>query len=129
MNPPSRKMQVLLAAVVALLLFAVLALAIRSTPGWTEQPGTPNDLVPLTDALFGPLVIPFEVLGILLTAAMIGALVIARPLTVHGSEETSLVHPNLTAQTSQTAELTEPLSVESVQSVVSSEPGAAEAQA
>jgi hypothetical protein len=91
----SRKLQVALAALVAVLLFAVLALAIRGTPGWVQQPGTPNDTGAITDALFGPQVIPFEVLGILLTAVMIGALVTARPLTVHGSEETSLVHPNL----------------------------------
>ncbi|HUR62571.1 MAG TPA: NADH-quinone oxidoreductase subunit J [Candidatus Thermoplasmatota archaeon] len=91
----SRKVQVALAALVALLLFLVLALAIRATPAWPQQPGTPNDYGALADVLFGPLVIPFEVLGILLTAAMIGALVTARPLTVHGTEESSLVHPNL----------------------------------
>jgi len=90
-----RGIQVWLAAIVAIVLFAVLALAIRATPAWIEQAGTPNDVESITDALFGPQVIPFEVLGVLLTAVMIGALVTARPLTVHGSEETSLVHPNL----------------------------------
>ncbi|MCA1818905.1 MAG: hypothetical protein ABR562_08760 [Thermoplasmatota archaeon] len=58
-----------------------------------------NDLASVTDALFGAQVIPFEVLGVLLTAVMIGALVTARPLTVHGSEESSLVHPNLSETT------------------------------
>jgi hypothetical protein len=91
-----RKAQLGLAALIAVLLFTVLALAIRATPAWVQQPGTPNDVGTMTDALFGPFVIPFEVLGILLTAVMIGALVTARPLTVHGDEETSLVHPNLT---------------------------------
>jgi hypothetical protein len=94
-NLTPRKVQVLLAAVVALLLFAVLAMAIRATPAWTQQPGAPNDYESLTDALFGPQVIPFEVLGVLLTAVMIGALVTARPLTVHGSEESGQTHPNL----------------------------------
>jgi hypothetical protein len=90
----NRKAQVATAALVALLLFAVLLLAIRATPAWAQEAGTPNDVGSITDALFGPQVIPFEVLGILLTAVMIGALVTARPLTVHGNEETSIVHPN-----------------------------------
>jgi hypothetical protein len=107
MAPPNRKSQVAIAALIALLLFAVIALAIRATPAWTQQPGAPNDLTSVTDALFGPQVIPFEVLGILLTAVMVGALVTARPLTVHGSEETSLVHPNLSQATDST-ERTEP---------------------
>ena len=91
----SRKVQLAVAALIAILLFAVLALAIRATPAWTQEAGTPNDVGSIADALFGPLVIPFEVLGILLTAVMIGALVTARPLTVHGNEESSIVHPNL----------------------------------
>jgi hypothetical protein len=91
----NRKVQVAVAALIALILFLVLILAIRATPAWAQQPGTPNDYTNLTDALFGPQVIPFEVLGILLTAVMIGALVTARPLTVHGSEESSMTHPNL----------------------------------
>lgn len=95
MSAPSRKVQVVLAATLALALFAVLALAIHATPAWRESAAAPADVDAIADALFGPLVIPFEVLGVLLTAVMIGALVIARPLTVHGSEETSLVHPNL----------------------------------
>ncbi|HEX2066210.1 MAG TPA: NADH-quinone oxidoreductase subunit J [Candidatus Thermoplasmatota archaeon] len=95
MTQPSRKVQLALAAALALLLFAVLALAIHGTPAWRETAATPAGVEAIADALFGPLVIPFEVLGVLLTAVMVGALVIARPLTVHGSEETSLVHPNL----------------------------------
>jgi hypothetical protein len=98
MNSPSRKVQVAIAALIALLLFAVLALAIKVTPAWVQQPGTPNDVGAMTDSLFDAQVIPFEVLGILLTAVMIGALVTARPLTVHGNEETSLVHPNLSQE-------------------------------
>jgi hypothetical protein len=99
----SRKVQVALAGLVALLLFSVLALAIRGTPAWPQEAGTPNDTGAIADALFGPQVIPFEVLGVLLTAVMIGALVTARPLTVHGDEETSLVHPNLAATVPDTA--------------------------
>ncbi len=89
----------------ALAILAVLLLGIRGTPAWSGATATPestesaNNMDNLVDALFGPQVIPFEVLGVLLTAVMIGALVIARPLTVTGNEESSLVHPNLAPAT------------------------------
>jgi hypothetical protein len=95
----TRKTQLLVAALVALAILSVMVLAIRATPDWrqagTDGSDSANDMTGITDALFGPQVIPFEVLGVLLTAIMIGALVTARPLTVHGSEESSIVHPNL----------------------------------
>ncbi len=97
----NRRVHLALAAVVALGILLVLLLGIQATKPWTSAAATDasvakaNDLTNVTDALFGPLVIPFEALGVLLTAVMIGALVIARPLTVTGTEESSLVHPNL----------------------------------
>jgi hypothetical protein len=108
----NRRTQLLLSALVAVAIFAILVLSLRATQPWTAPGATAtdanvakaNDLDNLVDALFGPQVIPFEVLGVLLTAVMIGALVIARPLTVTGTEETSLVHPNLAPEgTSQVA--------------------------
>ncbi|MEK6985725.1 MAG: NADH-quinone oxidoreductase subunit J [Candidatus Thermoplasmatota archaeon] len=98
----NRRIQLALAALVALGILLVLLLSIRATAPWADTAATEattgraNDMAALTDALFGPEVIAFEVLGVLLTAVMIGALVIARPLTVTGTEESSLVHPNLT---------------------------------
>jgi hypothetical protein len=56
------------------------------------QPAAANDLTGVTDSLFGYDVIAFEVLGILLTAAMIGALVIARPLEAQ-TDESRYSHP------------------------------------
>jgi hypothetical protein len=78
-----RRRTVLLGAVVALAIFAVMGLTIAATEPWqgsAEPTSDANDLGAVVDSLFGPNVIAFEVLGVLLTAAMIGALVIARPL-------------------------------------------------
>lgn len=51
-----------------------------------------NDQGPLVDTMFKPQVLALEVLGILLTAAMIGALVIARPLEA-AADESHYSHP------------------------------------
>jgi NADH-quinone oxidoreductase subunit J len=62
---------------VALPLFAVLAWAIAHSP----EPGPPTREVAVAEvgqALFGDFVLAFEVLGVLLLAAMVGAIVIAR---------------------------------------------------
>lgn len=85
MTPRGR--QLLFGAAVALVLFAAMALAVRGTAPWRAE-GTDegqaqaeaNDLQGLVDSLFGPNVLAFEILGVLLTAAMIGALVVARPM-------------------------------------------------
>lgn len=87
----TRGKTLLFGAFVALVIFGVMALTVRSTEPWQESntvapQGTEensaaaNDMGAIAGALFGPQVIAFEILGILLTAAMIGALVIARPL-------------------------------------------------
>ena len=94
-----RGTQVFLAALVAGAILATMALGIRGVPAWNQAPTPPatdpNSYEAIADAMFDRLVIPFEVLGVLLTAVMIGALVIARPLGVHGKEESALIHPNL----------------------------------
>jgi NADH:ubiquinone oxidoreductase subunit 6 (subunit J) len=75
----------ILGTAVAVLILGLLLGVVANTTAWnvagTDANQTQaNDLTRVVDALFGPQVIPFEVLGVLLTAAMIGALVIARPL-------------------------------------------------
>ena len=51
------------------------------TDAWQEAgDGTAEDMDTLVQALFTDHVIALEVLGVLLTAAMIGALTIARPI-------------------------------------------------
>jgi hypothetical protein len=71
----------LLAFATALLLFAVLAGTFSGIEAWQDGgAGSADDLEGLVKALFEDHVVALEVLGILLTAAMIGALVIARPL-------------------------------------------------
>lgn len=72
----------LVAAVVALVAFGTIAYAVSLAGPWQEQrDGYTEDLEALAQDLFTDHVVAFEVLGVLLTAAMIGALVIARPLT------------------------------------------------
>lgn len=95
MTPRHRTM--LIGAATALVLFAVMGLIVSTTDPWQDQDAAEpasdaNDLTNVTDSLFGPDVVAFEVLGILLTAAMIGALVIARPLEAQ-DDETRYSHP------------------------------------
>lgn len=93
MQPRTRTL--LVGAGVSLVLFLAMGLITLNADPWQARSdgastdGQPagnatatdaNELSGLTDSLFGPDVIAFEVLGVLLTAAMIGALVIARPL-------------------------------------------------
>lgn len=93
----NRRMTLLFGGAVALVLFALMGLAITSTDAW-EGEGTQenvtkaNDQATLVDTMFGPQVVAFEVLGILLTAAMIGALVIARPIDAV-EDESNYSHP------------------------------------
>ncbi|HET6398550.1 MAG TPA: NADH-quinone oxidoreductase subunit J [Candidatus Thermoplasmatota archaeon] len=83
----------LLAALAALALFGLMAMAVRDAEGWATSPDTsalgesPQQLDALVSLLFGDHVLAFEVLGVLLTAAMIGALVVARPLHVKPDED------------------------------------------
>ncbi|MHB1260702.1 MAG: NADH-quinone oxidoreductase subunit J family protein [Thermoplasmatota archaeon] len=89
----ARTRTVLIGAVVSLALFATMALIVRGTEPWQGDTSTEadsaqaNDVQGVVDSLFGPNVIGFEVLGILLTAIMIGALVIARPLDAQSDSE------------------------------------------
>lgn len=78
-----RRVHVGIAVVVALTFFAVMAAGVQSTDAWGQEPAPETDaydFASLADALFSDHLLAFEVLGILLTAAMIGAMVIARPL-------------------------------------------------
>jgi hypothetical protein len=87
----NRKQTLLLGAAAALAIFGVMALSILDTEPWAQEGTTTdsenaNNISTIVDTLFGKQVIAFEILGILLTAAMIGALVIARPLGVAPDE-------------------------------------------
>ena len=91
MNPRNRT--VLVGAAVAIVLFAVMAFIVAGTEPWQQDTANEtasaqaNDVQGVVDSLFGPNVIGFEILGILLTAIMIGALVIARPLDAQSDFE------------------------------------------
>jgi len=70
-----------LAALTGLLLLAVLSYALIKT--WTDQKvpfrlATANNTAQLSDSIFSTYLIPFEVISVLLLAALIGAIVLAR---------------------------------------------------
>jgi hypothetical protein len=93
----NRRMTLLFGGAVALLLFALMAFTIAGTEPWSgtgtqDNVTKANDQATMVDTLFGPQVVAFEVLGILLTAAMIGALVIARPIDA-AEDESHYTHP------------------------------------
>lgn len=91
----NRRRTLLFGAFVSLVIFAVMALLVRGVAPWQAGPDgsvQANDVQSIVDDLFGDDVIGFEVLGILLTAAMIGALVIARPMEAP-SDESRYSHP------------------------------------
>ncbi len=76
----NRNQRLVFGGATAFLLFAVMAFAVASTEAWqTGNEGT-EDIDALVESLFTTNLVAFEVLGVLLTGAMIGALVIARPL-------------------------------------------------
>ena len=107
----ARTKTLLLGALAASVLFLVMLLHIQDTAPWQAKNATnattdANDLTGLTDSLFGPNVIAFEVLGVLLTAAMIGALVIARPLDAP-TDESRYSHPT-DAQKAQADAVSDP---------------------
>ena len=100
MKPRTRTL--LIGAAIAAVIFVVMALIVSGTEPWMAKnqaaPTTDaNNLGSVTTVLFGADVIAFEVLGILLTAAMIGALVIARPLDAQ-SDESRYSHPTAEQQ-------------------------------
>ncbi len=82
---PSRARKIGAAAVV-LLTFAMIAISVGdAAPWWIEREGGVEDLDDLVASMFevdATNLIAFEALGVLLTAAMIGAMIIARPM--HG---------------------------------------------
>jgi len=79
MAPPASSSPWILGGVAAAAVFAVLAWAIvSSTPSTSCQPPQPGATVQqIGDALMHRFVLPLEIMGLLLTAALIGAVVIA----------------------------------------------------
>jgi NADH-quinone oxidoreductase subunit J len=66
-----------LAAAVAVAFFALLAAAYYSA-GWPISPAQPMDAAAIASIIFSRLVVPFEIAGLALTIALIGAIVLAR---------------------------------------------------
>ena len=106
----NRRMTILVGAVVAVAIFAVMGITVSKTQPWAESASPAaqekaNDTGGIVDALFGRLVVPFEVLGVLLTAAMIGALVIARPMeAMQDADRYSHPTPEQVAQTERVSD-------------------------
>ncbi len=74
-------------AVTAVALFAVLAFALIDEYGWTETPMEADPRIAIvdgsntatvSDSIFSTYLIPFEVVSVLLLAALVGAIVLAR---------------------------------------------------
>lgn len=83
-----RRVHLAIAAFIATGFFVVMSLAFIGTEALNaEGAGIHDDFDRLADAIFVDHVIALEALGILLTAALIGAMVIARPL---GSQPDSI---------------------------------------
>jgi NADH:ubiquinone oxidoreductase subunit 6 (subunit J) len=106
-----RARTLLIGALVAAVLFGAMALLVRGAAPWRagatdEATAQANDTQGLVDTLFGADVIGFEVLGVLLTAAMIGALVIARPMEAV-DDESRYTHPT-PEQVAQTDRVSDP---------------------
>jgi len=57
--------------------FALLAVAFASA-GWKISAATPMDVAAIATIMFSRLVVPFEIAGLTLTIALIGAIVLAR---------------------------------------------------
>jgi NADH-quinone oxidoreductase subunit J len=76
------------AAILSLLLFAGMAWAIHATPELPRVPAPPVTTEAIAMAFLTDYVLAFEVLSVLLLAATIGAIVIARKHD-HGAEEAS----------------------------------------
>lgn len=74
-------------AATALLLFGVMAYALIDEFGWSRTPLPPDPRIAsvngsntatVSDALFSQYLVPFEVVSVLLLAALVGAIVLAR---------------------------------------------------
>ncbi|HLE95929.1 MAG TPA: NADH-quinone oxidoreductase subunit J [Candidatus Thermoplasmatota archaeon] len=63
--------------VTALLVLALLALSAILSPAWREAPIGDESLPGVTAAIFTDYLVAFEVLSVLLLAALVGAVVIA----------------------------------------------------
>ena len=75
------------AAATALLLFGVMAYALIDQYGWTRTPLPPDTRIAslhgsntatVSDSIFSQYLVPFEVVSVLLLAALVGAIVLAR---------------------------------------------------
>jgi len=76
----NRMQQVLLGTAVAGIIFLLMAMSIQEATPWNRAPiGNAESVPGITEGAFTTHLMAFEVLGVLLTAAMVGALVIARP--------------------------------------------------
>ena len=68
-----------MASVVGILLFAVMALALVDSFEDTELPtNDPQSVTTVSDSIFSQYIVPFEAVSVLLLAALIGAIVVAR---------------------------------------------------
>ena len=68
-----------LAALVGLLLFGVLAYVLNDAFSNAEiNMARPQNTAEVGDSIFGPYLLPFEVVSVLLLAALVGAIVLAR---------------------------------------------------
>ncbi len=77
----SPRMRWILSIAVALAIYATIDATIRDTAPWQSTgAGGSENLDAVVTGIFSDHVLAFEVLGVLLTAAMIGAMIIARPL-------------------------------------------------
>jgi NADH-quinone oxidoreductase subunit J len=74
-------------AVTALVLFAVMSYSLIDEWGWSDTPMPADTRIAVVegsntktvaDTLFGEFLIPFQAVGVLLTAALVGAIVLAR---------------------------------------------------
>ena len=63
--------------VTALLVLALLGLSAVLSPAWRDPPAGDESLPGITAQIFGQYLVAFEVLSILLLAALVGAVVIA----------------------------------------------------
>lgn len=71
-------MKQVLIALLAFLFLLALAGAFAGVGPWRAVPAGEEGFAPLSDALFERFVLPFEVLGVLLLAALIGAICLAK---------------------------------------------------
>ena len=68
-----------MASVVGILLLAVMTIALVDSFEDTELPaGDPQSVTTVSDSIFSQYIVPFEAVSVLLLAALIGAIVVAR---------------------------------------------------